>query len=325
VSTTLSLESLYFPVQDALSEVRKTVSGMWGDALQLVGMDPAAVPDVGGKMLRPALCLLSAGAIGAPRLNDYVQLASAFEALHIASLAHDDVIDKALMRRGKVSLNGLWNNHAAVLGGDYLVARAVETLAEYDSCAVIANAIRSVREMSEGELYFFFRDQNSFTRDECIMLARLKTASLFAEACAAPSFVIEESYRKGLHDFGIALGIAFQIVDDILDVTQTASSLGKPSCGDVVEGKRTLPILYMREKLSAAELEQLNGYRDQDLSEADQTWIAAKIEETGARERSEAEARAYAAEALAALAPLPPSPYRESMEGLVEFVLVRVN
>ena len=291
MSTTISLEELYHPIEDALIEVRAAVSGMWGDALTLVGMDPAQVPDLGGKMLRPALCLLSAGAIGAKKLNDYVQLASAFEALHIASLAHDDVIDKALMRRGKVSLNGLWNNHAAVLGGDYLVARAVETLAKYDSCPVIANAIRSVREMAEGELYFFFRDQNNYTRDECIQLARLKTASLFAEACAAPSFVINGAYRQALHSFGIALGIAFQIVDDILDVTQSANSLGKPACGDVVEGKRTLPILYLREKLNPEELERLNSFHNGDLTEDDQAWIGAKVEETGARERTDAEAR----------------------------------
>lgn len=323
MSATLSLEQLYTPIDSALSGVRSSVEQLWIDALKLVGIDESAVPKAGGKMLRPALCLMSAGALGAQDLGKYVRLATAFEALHIASLAHDDVIDRALLRRGKPSLSGLWDNHAAVLGGDYLVARAVEILAEYDHCPIIANAISSVRRMAEGELYFFNRRDEPYRQEDCIMLARQKTASLFAEAVSAPAYLLDTARRASLHAFGIALGIAFQIVDDLLDVTQPASQLGKPACGDIVEGKKTIPIMLLRDGLDAGELARLDTLRDAAITDADREWITERVEHTGARQKTETLARDYANEALGHLAPLAPSPFRESMENLVEFVLVR--
>ena len=317
------LPDLYRPIETELGEVRAVMESLWRDALQLVQLDDMPGPGVGGKLLRPALCLLSAGAIGGEPLGRYVRLAASFEALHIASLTHDDVIDRALLRRGNASLNALWNNHAAVLGGDYLVARAVEMLAEYDSCPVIANAIGSVRRMAEGELFFFGKEGTTPTQEDCLMLAEQKTASLFAEACSAPAFSINPDYRKPLHAFGTALGIAFQIVDDLLDVSQPASQLGKPSCGDVVEGKQTLPILFLQERLAKTEAERLKGYRGAELTEDDRAWIMAKARETDALARTESLARRHVDAARTELDSLPPSPYRDSMAGLLEFILVR--
>jgi octaprenyl-diphosphate synthase len=314
---------LYEPIQSPLSEVRGTMDRLWLDALELVGVDGAGASRAGGKLLRPALCLMAAGALGAADLKRYVRLAAAFESLHIASLAHDDVLDRALLRRGAASLSGLWDNHAAVLGGDYLVARAVEMLAEYDSCTVIAKAIRSVRRMAEGELFFFNRDRASITHDDCIMLARQKTASLFAEACSAPSYVVAENHRDDLYEFGDQLGIAFQLVDDILDITQPTDKLGKPACGDVVEGKRTIPILFLRDALQGADRERLDAMENAEITDADREWIIEQAHETGARERAEALTHSYAARAREAVRRLPESPFRDAMEGVVEFVLIR--
>jgi octaprenyl-diphosphate synthase len=323
VSTTITLDELYRPIEDALVHVREGIGQLWTDALTLVNLEGTPSPRTGGKMLRPALCLMAAGAIGAKDLKRYARLSTAFEALHIASLAHDDVIDRALLRRGKTSLNGLWDNHAAVLGGDYLVARAVEILAAYDSCEVVANAITSVRRMAEGELFFFNRPEGAVNEQDCIMLAEQKTASLFAEACSAPTYIIDPTHRAALHRFGTSLGIAFQLVDDLLDVTQTTDRLGKPSCGDVSEGKQTLPIMHMRANLQGADADRLEGYRDAELTEADREWIIGKAEETGAGEVTFQKAKAYADDALENVRTLPPSDYRASMEGIVEFVLVR--
>lgn len=323
VNTTITLDTLYRPIEDALVHVRDGIGQLWTDSLTLVNLGGTPAPRTGGKMLRPALCLMAAGAIGGKDLKQYAQLSTAFEALHIASLAHDDVIDRALMRRGKTSLNGLWDNHAAVLGGDYLVARAVEILATYNSCEVISNAIKSVRRMAEGELFFFNRDEASITEEDCIMLAEQKTASLFAEACSAPTYVIDPTHREALHRYGTSLGIAFQLVDDLLDVTQTSERLGKPSCGDVSEGKQTLPIMHMRAHMSAEDQQRLASYRNAVLSDADRDWIIEMAEETGAGEATFCKAKAYADDALAAARTLPPSVYRTSMEGIVEFVLIR--
>ncbi len=305
--------------------VRDTIHQLWVDALALVRIDGDASPRPGGKLLRPALSLLAAGAIGGTNLKQYVTLASSFEALHIASLAHDDVIDRAILRRGNSSLNVFWDNHAAVLGGDYLVARAVEMLATYDVCTVVANAIKSVRCMAEGELYFFGKENDPIVAEDCIMLAEQKTASLFAEACSAPTYIIDATHRKSLYQFGISLGIAFQLVDDMLDITQSTEQLGKPACGDIVEGKKTIPIMHLKHGLNGADLERLEAMRGADISDDDRAWVIGKAEETGAKNQAEALTRSYADDARRHLSKLPPSAYRDSMEGIVEFVMVRVS
>lgn len=323
MSTTLSLEELYGPIAQPLEEVRAVMNVLWGDALSLVGLTANAMPRAGGKMLRPALCLMASGAIGVRDLSSQVTLAASFEALHVASLAHDDVIDRALLRRGAPSLSGLWDNHAAVLGGDYLVARAVEMLATYDCAAVIAKAIRSVRQMAEGELFFFNREKDSITPDDCIMLAQQKTASLFAEACSAPTYMTGAEYREALYNYGNELGIAFQLVDDVLDITQPSVQLGKPSCGDVAEGKNTIPIMFLRDALQGEDRARLDALSGGDLTDSDRDWIISRTSQTGAKERAEQLTLDYAARAKASLAILPLSPYREAMEGIVDFVLVR--
>ncbi len=323
MNTREKLKTLFVPIESPLTEVRTRIQRIWMEALTLVHADVDAPSAPSGKLLRPGLCLLSAGAVGAPDLSRYVAMATAFEALHVASLAHDDVIDHAILRRGAASLNTLWDNHAAVLGGDYLVARAVELLAEYDSCPLIANAITSVRRMSEGELFFFGRDAASITVEDCLMLAEQKTASLFAEACSGPAMIVAPQLRTALHGYGIALGIAFQIVDDLLDIAQTTTTLGKPACGDIVEGKNTLPLRFMREAMTAEECALLDAMRNAELTDADRGWAQEKLQSTGAYKRTKTMAQRYADQARHHLKTLPATPYRDTMDALVSFILAR--
>lgn len=323
MATTETLKTLYTPIAPQLVEVRALVDSIWRDALKLVRVPSVDIPGAGGKFLRPALCLLSAGTAGAGDLDQYARLAAAYEGLHLASLAHDDVIDHAMMRRGHNSLNALWNNHAAVLGGDYLVARAVEMIAEYDCCTVVSKAVASVRHMAECELFFFGRPPGEALPEECLQLAEGKTASLFAAACSAPATILKSQHESALWQFGNSLGVAFQLVDDLLDLTGTTDDLGKPSCGDIAEGKSTLPVLYMQEVLSAEEKARLHALQGTPLSEQDRQWVHDTVIETGAVSKTQAVAKAYADQALAALASIPENPYHKSMEGLMRFVLDR--
>ncbi|NUM52973.1 MAG: polyprenyl synthetase family protein [Candidatus Hydrogenedentes bacterium] len=306
-----------------MDAVRASLAGLWADALRFVYGDSLPMLPIGGKMLRPALSLLSAGALGERDTQRFVPLATAMELLHLAALAHDDVIDHANLRHGMRSLNAMWDNHTAVLGGDYLVARAIDILGSYDSCLVITNAINSVREMSEGELTHFGLGQDHYSPEACISLARQKTASLFAVACSTPACVIEGAPRRELHEYGLAFGVAFQLVDDLLDLTRDEESLGKPAFGDIVEGKKTLPIILLRESLDAAGQARLDRLKGKPLTDADRVWVTDAIESSGAREQTEAMVREYIDEARAALASLPATQYRESMLGLAEFVLIR--
>lgn len=301
------------------------VRAQWTDALRLVYGSEWDPPAMTGKMLRPALCLLSAGALGCEDLDRFVVMAAAFEVLHLAALTHDDVIDSAHLRRGVTSLNVLWDDHAAVLGGDFLVARATLLLAKYESCPLITSVVASICQMAQGELRTLGREPCSFAEEDCIQLAEDKTASLFASTCTGPSYILGASCRDALHRYGLAFGTAFQLVDDILDLSRTEAELGKPSCGDLAEGKTTLPILYMREALDEAgraRLEQMSGT---PLSADDRQWVLVQLEGTGARRRTGGAARKYLDAARGALETLPQSPYRASMEGLLEFVLVRVS
>ena len=323
MQSTLNLNELYRPIARDMDGVRASIGQLWSDALRFVYGERLPKLPVGGKMLRPALSLLSAGALGDEKTARFVPLATAMELLHLAALAHDDVIDHADLRHGMRSLNAMWDNHTAVLGGDYLVARAIDILGSYDSCLVITNAINSVHEMSEGELTHFGLGREHYSPEACISLARQKTASLFAVACSTPACLIEGAPRPELHAYGLAFGIAFQLVDDLLDVTRDEEALGKPAFGDIVEGKKTLPIIYLRESLDDAGRVRFDRLKGKPLSDEDRTWVTDIVETSGAREQTESIVREYIDEARTAIAPLPASQYKESMLALAEFVLAR--
>lgn len=323
MATTLTLQELYKPVEQELDAVRNQVDGLWAEMLGLVDGVPAECPASGGKLLRPALCLLSAGAVGVDDRQRFVSMATAMELFHIAALAHDDVVDSAELRRGAQSLNALWDNHAAVLGGDYLVAQGVQLLTQYRSTKVIDDAAECIRHMARGELAVFGRNPAAFTQDRCLELARAKTASLFAVACATPSRLMDESHFDALSQFGLELGVAFQLVDDLLDLVQDEVTLGKPSCGDLAGGKTTLPILFLREELAGVGLARFEAVMNAPPASADRQWVAEALETTGARDRTETVAREHVDRALSVLGTLPATAYREAMAGLSEFVLIR--
>ncbi|HQH50975.1 MAG TPA: polyprenyl synthetase family protein [Candidatus Hydrogenedentes bacterium] len=320
---TLTLKELYSPVRDDIDAVSARVGDYWTKALQLVHGPSMPSVQAGGKMLRPALCLLSAGVSGAGNTRRFVNLATGMELLHLAALAHDDVIDRANMRHGMHTLNARWDDHAAILAGDYLVARSIEIMASYDSTCIISRAVTSIREMAEAELKCFANGDGPMTEAEVLEVARKKTASLFASACSTPACLIDGAPGQLLHDYGMALGIAFQLVDDLLDLRQDATVLGKPSCSDIVEGKQTLPILFMKDSLNTAGKARLEGLRGSELTANDHEWVLDMLRATKAAERTEAVARDYAALAHAATAQIHPSPYRDSMAGIVDFVLAR--
>ncbi len=318
-----NLETLYQPIKDELQVTQVFVRDLWTQALALVHGPSITPPKVGGKLLRPAMCLLSAGSVGAANLGEFAKMATACELLHMAALTHDDVVDKADLRRGATSLNALWDDRTAVLSGDYLVSRSIELLTAFNSCPLIESIFGAVRRMTEGELSSFGKSADRCTIEDCIRLAEEKTATFFATACTAPTYIVGAEHRESLHAFGMAFGVAFQLIDDILDLTQPQDALGKPSCGDIVEGKKTLPILFMREELDSGGRERLNGMIGRTISDHDRAWAARAAEDTGARGRTLTLAREYVDKAQSALGPIPGSLYKDSMHGLAEFILVR--
>lgn len=323
MATTLSLQSLYKDIDPQLARVRETVAQQWIEAFQLVYGPEAMPPRMGGKLLRPALCFLSAGACGAKDLDHFISMAAGMELLHLAALAHDDVVDSADLRRGETSLNRLWDNHTAVLGGDYLVAKSLSILTVYDSCPVIVSALESIHQMAEGELINFGRGKENLNAEDCIRLSEKKTASLFAVTCCTPTLLLDSKFKQPLHAYGMGMGTAFQLVDDVIDLTEDEETLGKPSCGDIVENKTTLPLIYMKEAMNAEDLARLESLLGNTLTAEDRAWIKHQMEATGAQDRVDILCRQYVDSSLGALGQLPPSRYVDIMRDIAEFVLIR--
>jgi geranylgeranyl pyrophosphate synthase len=287
----------------------------------------------GGKRLRPALALL-AGRFYPAELGKLVSLAAAVEMLHTATLVHDDLIDGALMRRGNPTLNASWSTGATVLTGDYLFARAAALAAATDNVRVMTIFADTLMTICSGELRQIF-DRRSVPRvdDERHWHAALerydqrihaKTASLFSAATEAAAVLggAPESEVIALRNYGRALGMGFQIIDDVLDFRGNEDVLGKPVGSDLREGIVTLPVLYFLhlrptdEKLGVV----VRGDRqDDDLVHE----VVASVRESGAVAQAVERAREFIAEGKAALELLPNSDSRAIMSALADYIIDR--
>ncbi|MDW7966504.1 MAG: polyprenyl synthetase family protein [Thermoanaerobaculum sp.] len=220
-------------------------------AQQLEGGPPAIqqsgtyVLKSGGKRLRPALLLLVSRLLGYSGDKD-VRYAALVEMIHTATLVHDDIIDHASLRRGRASANSRWGNQLTVLLGDWLYTRSMELALEVDDLEIMRLLSRATMEMIEGEvLGLTLKGRTDVSLAQYLDIARRKTAELFAAACAIPSLFSPDfsHFRQVLSEYGRNLGLCFQIVDDLLDLTGNEDMLGKPVFSDLREGKLTLPLI----------------------------------------------------------------------------------
>ncbi len=248
-----------------------------------------------GKRLRAKLILKIAGGT-----KEAVELASIVELIHAASLLHDDVIDEADTRRGVTSINHAFGNMTAIMLGDILYSKGFTKLT-YLPNEVARSVADSVTKLSVGEL-LDVELAASFNTDQDVYFDMIykKTASLI-EASAFSAAVLAGKDTKKYALYGRNLGLAFQVIDDVLDITSSSEVLGKPALNDFREGKTTLPYLYMYEKLNEDDKTKLLSYFGKDLSEDQSNWIKAKFDETGAVLESIEYAKKLGHEALEAI------------------------
>lgn len=294
----------------------------------------------GGKRLRPALALLAAEFNGSlqdtPDYERVVALAASVEMLHTATLVHDDVIDGALLRRGAPTLNARWSGGSTVLAGNHMFGTAARFSAETQNMRVIRCFSDTLRIIVDGELRQL-QDRHNFRQAKENYYQRIyaKTASLFCaatEGAAALTRLPEERIRD-LRDYGYNFGMAFQIVDDILDFTGDEMTLGKPAGSDLRQGTLTLPFFYFLQQSSEAAklVAQLESAQDEAEMGDPQPWNSAVDEIVHAINASSAvdaafgEARMFLRRASDNLAAFGDNPYRRSMLGLCEFVVARSN
>lgn len=280
----------------------------------------------GGKRVRPALLLLSARLLGHDG-EEEVTYAAVIEFIHTATLIHDDIIDHAALRRGQRTLNHLWGNNLTVLLGDWIYTKAMQMALSHGKVEVIDRLCHATLKMTEGELLAFQRlGAPDLTVDEYFEIIDRKTAHLFAAACSTPSLIPPQRPEAGqvLARYGRALGLCFQLVDDLLDFTARESELGKPVLSDLKEGKLTLPLIMLLPRVETAKRRLVeNVLEDRSFGRVSPQEILDLVRSEGTLEEVSAMAEEYAAEAKRELQFFPPCDAREALEFAPDFVLHR--
>ena len=277
----------------------------------------------GGKRIRPTLGLLVGNMLGAPE-EKLITLGASVELLHTATLVHDDLIDGALLRRGMPTLNARWSPAATVLTGDFLFARAAKLAAETDYLPLMKLFAETLAIIVNGELTQMFSARGIIERENYYQRIYAKTASLFEMAALAATMVAtdDEDMRGSMKVFGYEVGMAFQIVDDILDFTGDQSAVGKPIGSDLLNGLVTLPAIYYAEAnpdhedvLSLPE----GGWKDTERVQR----LVDNIRQSKAIQQAMDEARQSVSRALKLLRDAPVSSERDALENLAKFIVDR--
>ncbi len=284
--------------------------------------------EAGGKRLRPMLTLAAARLCGYAG-EDHVRLAATVEFIHTATLLHDDVVDESGQRRGRPTANLLWDNKSSVLVGDYLFARSFQLMVETGSLRVLGILSDAAATIAEGEVLQLSAARNLAT-DEAVYLkvVRGKTAALFSAATEVGGVIAgaPEPVVRALFAYGDALGVAFQIADDLLDYGGTSQAIGKNTGDDFREGKLTLPVIRAVAAASAEERAFWVRTVEKGRQEAgDLETAMALLARHGALESTRASALDWAARARAALAEVPAHPIRGMLSDLTDYVVERIS
>ena len=280
----------------------------------------------GGKRLRPLLLVLSARLCGYK--DDYAKTVStALEYLHAATLLHDDIIDDAVLRRGKTVAHSVYGNAITVLVGDFLLARALAICADSGKIKVIHIISDLTENMSTGEVHQLMRKGDvSLTEDEYLEVIRRKTAVLFQAACTVSAVIAEapEEKEKALSDFGYNLGIAFQMADDLFDYTMDTAALGKEVGADLREGKLTLPVIHALKQANPADRDAMVKIIKNEAFTVDEfNALVELLKKNGGIAYTEKKAEFCIEKAKEALAVFEPSKTKDSLIDIANYTLAR--
>ncbi|MDF2939742.1 MAG: geranylgeranyl pyrophosphate synthase [Gammaproteobacteria bacterium] len=311
-------------IQDDFAECDRVIKQSLSSNVPLIEEIGHYITDGGGKRMRASLALLCAKALGYQGKKHAI-LAAIIELIHTATLLHDDVVDESDMRRGKPTANKTWDNAASVLTGDFLYSRSFELMIQLDDMRVMQILAQASNQIAEGEVQQLVNCNNPDTNEASYMqVIQNKTATLFMAACRIPGLFTHSAHIQELADYGMHLGTAFQLVDDIMDYTASSLEMGKNIGDDLAEGKPTLPLIYAMQQGSQADAEIIreairHGSKDQ-LSA-----IQVILEKTGAIELTKNKAKQEAEKAKAKIAFLPGSEYKQALIALCDLAVARNN
>ncbi|MEP1213589.1 MAG: octaprenyl diphosphate synthase [Marinobacter sp.] len=322
----MTAQRIYDTVADDFSRVNDLIIKRLSSDVPLVEKIAQYIIESGGKRLRPLLVLLSSRALGYDK-EDHLKLAAVIEFLHTATLLHDDVVDTSDMRRGRSTANARWGNAPSVLVGDFLYARAFEMMVELQSLRIMEVLSHATAVIAEGEVLQLMNVKNPDVSEEKYMeVIHNKTAMLFEAASHTGALLAgaDEDREQALSAYGKHLGLAFQLVDDVLDYRGDAQAMGKNVGDDLAEGKTTLPLIYAMAKASDDEKQLIRrAIRKGGLDDLPR--ILQIVNQSGALEYTMEKAREQAALAAACLEAIPESGHKEALVMLTEIAVARVS
>ncbi|MEP5568631.1 MAG: polyprenyl synthetase family protein [Halioglobus sp.] len=282
------------------------------------------IVDAGGKRLRPLLVLLTAASLG--RCGpDQVKFAAVIEFIHTATLLHDDVVDISSLRRGRPTANAEFGNAPSVLVGDFLYTRAFQLMVQLGDTDILRHMADTTNTIAEGEVLQLVRAGNAETTEQQYLdVITRKTAILFAAGCygAATLCGQSDSVRQGMQRFGLNLGIAFQMIDDVLDYEGDPAAMGKNVGDDLTEGKPTLPLIYTLEHGTTEEQALVRKAITEKTAE-DIEQVLAAVQRSGALDYTKSQARSYHDLALAELTGLSNTPAKQALEAVTALSINR--
>jgi len=324
MTSTATLEPVQRLIADEMRLVDEVIRRRLQSEVALIRQIGEYIVDSGGKRLRPALVILAAGACGYSGSAHY-QLAAVVEFIHTATLLHDDVVDESELRRGKSTANSIFGNPASVLVGDFLYSRAFQMMVEVQDMRVMQVMADATNTIAEGEVLQLLNcNDPDVSEDRYLHVIRYKTAKLFEAAGRLGAIVSRASpdVEEGLTRYGMHLGTAFQLIDDVLDYSGDHTETGKNLGDDLAEGKPTLPLIHAMRNGSSAQARIIRSAIERGGLEEFQPVVAA-IRETGALEYARRQAESESRRAMAAIDALPRSTYHDSLLQLAAFAVSR--
>src|SRR5436190_377174 len=323
----LSARRIFTSVADELAEVEREFERQASSNIQVIAYIGNYLRASGGKRVRPALTILSNYACGGDGASyNSIRMATVMEFLHTATLVHDDIIDNASTRRNRPTINALYGNETAVLMGDWLYMSAFETSLAERSLPILDILTAVTRKMTEGELLqLTLLGRTDITEQQYLDVIERKTAFLFSACCEVGAILggASEPEQKALADYGMNLGMAFQLTDDLLDFTSSDDALGKSAGVDLLGGKVTLPLIYLIAAEASAREVVETVMTEASYDAVPRRKLLDAIERVGAIAEARARGDEYAATARAALDRLPNSEFCESLKAIPTYVLDR--
>jgi len=322
----LNPQKLYELVAPELAQVEAELRGYSQSSIRPIGEIGEYLLNAGGKRIRPMLLLLTSKMVGEISPGS-IRLGAVVELIHNATLVHDDIIDAADTRRGRPSTNSKWGNSMTVLAGDWLYMQSFAVALQEENLNVLATLIEVTQKMVEGELLqLTLLWKPDTTPEQLLEIVERKTGWLFAGCMKLPGIIagLDRAATERLADIGRNMGMAFQLVDDLLDLTSTQETLGKPVVSDLKEGKMTLPVSFVMKHGSPEQAAKISSVlRERGFDTVKPPEILQAVEACDGLRRTRTLAEGYARRAGDLLRGFPPSIYRDAVLSIPDFILNR--